>query len=348
MRVCKFVGLSLILTVLTLTAGSKEPLAQSCTVTLSPGSSLLEAIESAPSGAVICLGAGLWREGIIPLKKPLTLRGSGREQTRLQASLRTNIKRDEELSLAVEALTLERPQGDGLLLVGRARATLTGVTIFMASDDGLDLNHEAQATLRDVHILNSRDAGLELWDKSRLEVQQGAITGNFDGVELFDEAQARVSGTQILANHGRGALVDDKGQLHVVGAVVAENAWVGLTGREEARLTLEGAQVQRNRLDGLFVLDKATALLVRTAILGNGAAELCRQKETLCNGITLQGEAQVEARDSQIRENADWGIAGMLKKCGYEEDDFKGRVSLSGTAISNNNRTGTQSGETCY
>jgi len=348
MRVYKFVGLSLTLAILALIAGSKEPLAQSCTVHLSPGSSLLEAIESAPSGAVICLGAGLWREGIIPLKKSLTLRGSGREQTRLQASLWTNIKRDEELSLVVEALTLERPPGDGVLLLGRARATFTGVTIFMAGDDGIDLNHEAQAILRDVHILNSGDAGLEVWDKSRLEVQQGAITGNFNGVELFDEAQARVSGTQILTNYRRGVLVDDKAQLYAVGAVVAENAWVGLAVREEARLTLEGAQVQRNRLDGLFVFDKATALLVRTAILGNGTAELCRQKETLCNGITLQGAAQLEARDSQIRENADWGIAGMLKKCGYEEDDFKGRASLSGTAISNNNRTGTQSGETCY
>lgn len=345
-RIGKLCGLGVIVTLLAL--GGSGGLAQSCSVTLSPTSSLLQAIENAPQGAVICLGAGLWREGIISLKKSLTLRGSGRDQTRVHASLRTEIKRDQELVLVVEALTLERPPGDGLELFGRARAALTAVTIFRAGDDGIDLNHQAQAALREVQILESGDAGLELWDQSRLEMSQGVITGNSNGVELWDEAQARIGpDTQIRANYGRGVFLDDKAQLQLVGVVIAENSWAGISVRDEARITLENTQVQRNRLDGVFLFDKAQAVLTRTHIIGNGTAELCRQRETLCTGVTLQGEAQLEARDSQIRENTDWGIAGVLKRCGYEEDDFKGRVSVSNTAVSGNNRAGNHSGETC-
>lgn len=349
LRIWKLSGLGIILVLGALGNGGASGLAQSCTVTLSPPSSLLQAVENASPGAVICFGAGLWREGIIPIKKPLTLRGSGRDQTRLQASLQTEIKRDQELSLVIEALTLERPPGDGLLLLGRARATLTAVTIFRAGDDGIDLNHQAQAALRDVQILESRDAGLELWDQSRLEMQQSAIAGNFTGVELWDEAQARLGPeTQIRGNYGRGVFLDDKAQLQLTGAIISENSWVGISVRDEARVTLENTQVQRNRLDGIFLFDKAQAVLMRTNIVGNGTAELCRQRETLCNGVTLQGEAQLEARDSQIRENTDWGVAGMLKRCGYEEDNFKGRVGVSNTLVSGNNRAGNHSGETCY
>ncbi len=144
MHTLKAFGVGAALAFLALTTGNSGPngFAQSCTVTLSPSSSLLQAIESVPSGAVICLGTGLWREGVIPIKKSLTLRGAGRDQTRVRASLQMEIKRDQELSLVVEALTLERPPGDGLELFGRARAALTAVTIFRAGDDGIDLNHQ--------------------------------------------------------------------------------------------------------------------------------------------------------------------------------------------------------------
>lgn len=349
MRVLKLLWIGAILTVVAVGSSGPSGLAQGCSVTLSSTSSLLQAIENASPGAVICLGAGLWREGVLTLTKSLTLRGSGRDQTRLQASLHTEIKRDQELSLTIEALTLERPPGDGLLLFGRARAALTAVTILRAGDDGIDLNQQAQATLRDVQVLESGDAGVELWGQSRLEMQQGVISGNSNGVELFSEAQARIGpDVQIRANYRRGVFVDDKAQLQLVGAIISENSWAGIAVHYEARATLENTQVQRNRLDGIFLFDKAQLVLLRTAIVGNGTAELCRQKEALCTGVTLQDEAQLEARDSQIRENTDWGIAGVLRRCGYEEDDFKGRVSVSNTVVSGNNRAGNHSGETCY
>ncbi len=47
---------------------------QACTVTVQPGQSLLQVIETAPEGAVICLSAGVFKEGILQIEQKLKLK----------------------------------------------------------------------------------------------------------------------------------------------------------------------------------------------------------------------------------------------------------------------------------
>lgn len=51
---------------------------------------------------------------------------------------------------------------------------------------------------------------------------------------------------------------------------------------------------------------------------------------------------------SQILGNADWGLVAVLKKCGYDGNDFTGEVIFEGTnTIEGNNTAGNQQGEVC-
>ncbi|RLB42080.1 MAG: hypothetical protein DRH12_06585, partial [Deltaproteobacteria bacterium] len=59
--------------------------AQSRANILSPDESIQQAIDAAPSGAVICLGEGTWKENI-EIRKSLTIRGAGAGKTVIRSA----------------------------------------------------------------------------------------------------------------------------------------------------------------------------------------------------------------------------------------------------------------------
>lgn len=70
MKLVRYVGVAVLASLVGLgSAGG----AQGCTVTLTPGQSIQEAINGANQGAVICLAAGEWKESL-SIEKSLTLR----------------------------------------------------------------------------------------------------------------------------------------------------------------------------------------------------------------------------------------------------------------------------------
>lgn len=75
MELLRYVGLAVLVSLVGLgsAGGSEGAAAQGCTVTLSPGNSIQEAINGAAPGAVICLAAGEWQENV-SIEKSLTLR----------------------------------------------------------------------------------------------------------------------------------------------------------------------------------------------------------------------------------------------------------------------------------
>jgi len=70
--------------------------------------------------------------------------------------------------------------------------------------------------------------------------------------------------------------------------------------------------------------------------------------QAVCTGVFLRAKPQLKLIDSKITNNADWGIAALLKKCGFTEDAFDGAVNLEGVnTFQGNNQSGRQQGENC-
>ena len=137
-RALKLFGLGtalvLVLAAVGLISGAESLAAQSCTVTVSPGESVQQAIESAPSGAVICLGEGTWEENLVIVGKSLTIRGAGAGKTVIRSAKESWpvvwIEGD-EIEVVLEGVTITGAFGFrsgppiGLEATGSARVSLT-------------------------------------------------------------------------------------------------------------------------------------------------------------------------------------------------------------------------------
>ncbi|MBI1741730.1 hypothetical protein HYR54_01535 [Candidatus Acetothermia bacterium] len=83
-----------------------------------------------------------------------------------------------------------------------------------------------------------------------------------------------------------------------------------------------------------------------STITDNGTDSDCLQAESICNGISVQDESQVALTDSLVKGNADWGLASVLKRCGFSKDTFIGQVSFfDRNVIETNNQSGNQDGQ---
>jgi nitrous oxidase accessory protein NosD len=93
--------------------------AQNCVVTVQPGQSIQQAINTVSEGALVCVASGTFTENIT-ITKSLSLRGAGSAQTILQGSVR--IERDQEIRVALPA---GRSRGRALARPCASRARLS-------------------------------------------------------------------------------------------------------------------------------------------------------------------------------------------------------------------------------
>ena len=240
-----------------------------CTVWVEPGGSIQALIDAAPPGSTICLPAGSWQESIV-IRKPLTLRGQGPEQTIIRPE-QVVIPERIDTVLWVRGSRIGRPFSvavEGLTLIGR---TLPGWGLMETVDQVLLVDGMARVVLYNCHIA----AGLH-------------------GILLLDNSQVLVSNTRIFGEQGSrlsgsGVTLLGRSQAMIVESKIA---WLadGITVERGAQVMVHGSAIERTMM-GVYVFDNAQAIITHTRIANSE------------DGVAVVGQAQVHIANCTIVDN---------------------------------------------
>lgn len=177
--------------------------AQDCAITVQPGQSIQQAINTVSEGALVCIAAGTFTENLT-LAKSLALRGAGRTQTVLQGAVR--IERDQEIRVTMTALTVTGARlGAAVRVAGKAHGTLEDAAI-TESFMGVLAVGSARVAITNAEILNNQYDGVRAEGTSLITVQSTRIAENgLDGVAVRDSAELQLS-ESVIENNKRCGL----------------------------------------------------------------------------------------------------------------------------------------------
>ena len=334
-------------------SGSGSLAAEGCTITLSPGESIQQAIDDAPPGAVICLEEGTWEENLV-IGKSVTLRGAGPGNTVIQSivkHLAVAWIEGSGIEVILEGLTITGARGHcldrpdrcpiGLVAKGSAQVTLQDSQVSDNEGHGLYVEDSAQVTLQNSQVLGNGDGGLYVLDSARVSLTNCQVSGNGDdGLEVRGSVQVSLQDSQVSGNGGRGLWVNGHAQVSLIDSKVSGNGGHGLLAWDHAQVTLKNSQVSGNGGDGLYMEYATQMSLQDCEVSGNGGNGLkvgyfcislvslqlqgCQVSNNEGHGLSVEGYARVEVRESRFLENAGCGIAARWGQVEGTPNEMRG------------------------
>ncbi len=302
---------------------------------------LQAAVDALAPGGTITLAAGTYELGVT-LWKSLRLRGAGRTQTVLKAppgyhvivSLITEAK-----NVVIEGLGVTASASDGVVAYGES--TLQEIQITQNGRNGIHLRGTGVVTLTNAQI-SANNTGLTAEGASRLLIENSQISRNTGvGLSVRGAAQVSVANSTLSANGDNGCTVEGTAVATLHSSVISENGRGGLLVMGSAILNLFNSQVVANKFDGVWARGSASVEVRQSTIENNGTDRGCPKADQYCHGIEAWEKAQINIISAKITNNADWGIAAYLLKCGYSTDSFAGKIALDANSqITGNNKTG--------
>jgi parallel beta-helix repeat protein len=173
-------------------------------VTVQPGQSIQQAINTVSEGALVCLAAGTFTENVT-ITKSLSLRGAGSTQTILQGSVR--VERDQEIRVALTGWTIKGSRfGAALRVAGQAVVTLDDLAL-TESFSGLLATGSAMVTVTDSRFVKNQFDGARAENAARLTLSRALIAENFDGIVVRDSAQLELRASTLTENRYCGLRV---------------------------------------------------------------------------------------------------------------------------------------------
>jgi nitrous oxidase accessory protein NosD len=178
--------------------------AQNCVVTVQPGQSIQQAINTVSEGALVCVASGTFTENIT-ITKSLSLRGAGSAQTILQGSVR--IERDQEIRVALTGWTITGSRfGAALRVAGQAVVTLDDLAL-TESFSGLLATGSATVTVTNSRFVKNQFDGARAESAARVTLSRVLISENFDGIVVRDSAQLELRASTLTENRYCGLRV---------------------------------------------------------------------------------------------------------------------------------------------
>lgn len=169
-----------------------------------PFKTIADAIQAAKPGDVVAIGPGTYRERLV-LDKSLTLRGAGRANTIMRASLEDfTIVVQGTTQLTLEGVRIEAPQDEegrwtaqGIIVTDQAKlslhsALLTGGKLGIFVEDG------ASAEIYNTVISNYTDTAITVRGKAHLTLGYSVLKKNRRNFSLYVSAQGLIEENEII------------------------------------------------------------------------------------------------------------------------------------------------------
>lgn len=311
------------------------------------------AIAAAAPTETVTVGPGTYTANLT-LDQPLTVRGEGPDQTHVEALTSAPvfiIDSDDPIAVTLQGLSIEggnasgeavgclpAPQDceNGVVVLGSAQVAVRNVAIRDHADTGLWARDESQVTLSNSEIAENHVAGIAIADSAGVILDNTTVTGN-DGTSLVSA----------------GIRIDENASLTLANSIVTRNSYAGIWAQGSAALDIRDSEISRNTGgadigSGLVLDGAASAMVQRTDIVENGTDTACLNDgsdATLCNGVLLAGQAQLDITASTLASNIDWGLAARMTDCGYSADLYAGSVEFGvGMVVESNSLGGNQAG----
>ena len=260
-----------------------------CKVTVSPGESIQQAIDAAPSDAVICLVAGRWEENLV-IGKSLTLRGEGKEPKEVQivgvkkGHPVIRIESEREIEVVIENLTAAEAKGDRCAV--RYPQWIC--------PNGLQALGKAKVIIKDVQVSGNGGAGLDVWGSATVSLTNSTVSNNRgDGLRVGGFARVNLTNSTVSNNEESGLGVGGLATVSLTGSTVSGNGWYGLRVWGSERVSLTNSTVSGNEDDGLSVGDSATVEIKESIVNDNKH----------CGIYVYSSEAQVHGTPNTMRGN---------------------------------------------
>ncbi len=148
-------------------------------------------------------------------------------------------------------------------------------------------------------------------ERAQITIKNSIFRENGESA-ISSSSQIVVEDSQIFENGG-GISIYEKGQLHLIRSSVFNNMTSGVSLNNSSKGLIEDSHIYGNRTVGVGLGDSSSVELLRTAISQNGT-----------HGIILGEQPKLVARESFIYQNDGWGLTAVLRKCGFNQDLYKG------------------------
>jgi nitrous oxidase accessory protein NosD len=286
------------------------------------GGSIQDAVDRAPSGAVVVLADGSFNENVV-IGKSLTVRGPEIGEAEWTGAAPGPVVRvsGESISVRIEEVTIRDARGHGghgIAIEGTVLVVLQDVTLRGNAWFGLSAADHSQAVLIDCTVAENDSAGLMSQDYARIELERCIVRDNTShGVLALHLAEVTVTASQLSGNWA-GVWAWDATRVRLVDTVVEHNLDYGAIASTAALLVLDRSTISDNGFHGLLFEESARGVLEESQVIGNGA-----------DGLFAEGDAILEIDRCTFARNGRAGIRIAWGECtgGFDPKRyFAGRI----------------------
>lgn len=307
-----------------------------------------EAIEIASEGATIRITEGTYLENLV-IPKNLKLISMARERTIVKGAEGgkpvIRVEGDRAIEVTIEGVIVTEAHTFG-------KDNLCFDVLKLLCPIGIQILGQARATLSHTAITRNAMYGVMAWDSAQVSLQDTQVFHNgLDNVVVGISAQAFISYSRIFSSGGRrsnlsltgsalavvfhsqllsgewGIELLNTAQASITNTQISYNT-TGVAVQQSAQVEIRASTIQLN-IDGVIVIGRSRASIFDSLIADNGG-----------HGVLVGGQSWTTIQDSRILNNGGWGIAAWLRKCGFDRDQFTGRVELNNNEIRDNGYKG--------